>query len=54
MAIIGYDPEKEEVSNDQKIKNCFTLSIFMLLKKSRSTRKENLKKQAIRVLWIAC
>lgn len=31
MAIIGYDPEKEEVSNDQKIKNCFTLSIVMLV-----------------------
>jgi len=30
MAIIGYDPEKEEVPNDQKIKNCFTLSIVML------------------------
>lgn len=31
MAIIGYDPEKEEVPNDQKIKNCFTLSIVMLV-----------------------
>ena len=31
MAIIGYDPEKEEVSNDQKIKNCFTLSVVMLV-----------------------
>lgn len=31
MAIIGYDAEKEEVSNDQKIKNCFSLSIIMLV-----------------------
>lgn len=31
MAIIGYDPEKEEVPNDQKIKNCFTLSVVMLV-----------------------
>ncbi|MFT5167713.1 MAG: tellurite resistance protein TehA-like permease [Saprospiraceae bacterium] len=31
MAIIGYDAEKEEVPNDQKIKNCFTLSIMMLV-----------------------
>lgn len=31
MAIIGYDAEKEEVPNDQKIKNCFTLSIVMLI-----------------------
>lgn len=31
MAIIGYDPEKEEVNNNQKIKNCFTLAIIMLV-----------------------
>ncbi len=31
MAIIGYDAEQEEVPNDQKIKNCFTLSILMLV-----------------------
>ncbi len=31
MPIIGYDAEKEEVPNDQKIKNCFTLSIVMLI-----------------------
>lgn len=31
MAIIGYDPEKEEVSNDQKIKNCFSLSVIILV-----------------------
>jgi heme/copper-type cytochrome/quinol oxidase subunit 2 len=31
MAIIGYDAEKEEVSNEEKIKNCFSLSIIMLV-----------------------
>ena len=31
MAIIGYDAEKEEVSNDLKVKNCFTLSIILLV-----------------------